>query len=313
MSFPLGPARGLLLALGLLALPHPARAELPRVFVLPLRSNSWLDHDDRLLEARVGVALAQGHRVRPVAVREVGPLARGNLPADLAECTSLDCLRVLGQATGASRVLGLELFDEGSAPVLLATLYEPRTGQAVATRELPRATGRSSTRVWAEELARWVATVSTDVRPAPAPIARRPAGVLLSLELDRERDQPAEALALQAAMRERLTRRRQPRLAAPGEPAEAITHRGLITVESFGISERPHHVHRYRNGQLAAHWQVIDVRTGTVVFSKRASAELSVRARHTTDQQAADALTLEVAARLLDLDDAFDEALARGR
>src|SRR5204862_4719870 len=131
----------------------------------PVQSNTWLDHDDRLLEARVALALTSGHRVRPVGTRELSAVARQTLPSDLGECTLPPCLRALGQASGASRVLALELFEEGETPVLLATLFDPRTGEAVERRELPRAAARSPSRVWAEEVARWVATALAGVHP----------------------------------------------------------------------------------------------------------------------------------------------------
>src|SRR4051794_629523 len=85
-----------------IALVHPplARAEPPRVFVLPVRSDAWLPRDDRLLGPRRALALGAGHRVRPIDAREIPAGARRLLPLDLAECTTPGCLRLLGQATG---------------------------------------------------------------------------------------------------------------------------------------------------------------------------------------------------------------------
>ena len=71
----------------------------------------------------------------------------------------------------------------------------------------------------------------------------------------------------------------------------------MISVENFGISERPHHVHRYRSGTLAATLTITAVRTGTVVFSKRATAELTTRARHTTNQRTLGVLVDEIVYR----------------
>jgi hypothetical protein len=301
-----------LLILGLVAA-RPARAEAPRVFVLPVRSNAWLDHDDRLLEARVAMALTRDRRVRPVGQRDLSPAARRQLPADLGECTVPGCLRLLGQATAAARVLALELYDEGDAPVLLATLFDARTGEAVERQELPRAPARAPSRAWADEVARWVATTSAGIRPPPpAPLPPRPTAVLMSLTLDPEQLARPEGQALLAGLRERLTRRRRPPL-APG-PDAPVTHRAVVSVESFGLSERPHHLHRYRSGTLAAHLTITETRTGTVVLSRRASAQVTARARHTTDQQALDVLVSEVVWRLMsEVDDpSFDETLARG-
>jgi len=292
---------------------RPARAEGPRVFVLPVRSNAWLDHDDRLLEARVAMALTRDRRIRPLGERDLTAAARQRLPPDLGECTVPACLRLLGQTTGALRVLALELYDEGDAPVLLATLFDTRTGEPVERRELPRAPARAPSRVWADEVARWVATTSAGVRPPPpAPIPPRPTAVLMRLTLDPEQLARPEGQALLAQLRDRLARRRRPPL-APGDDGR-VTHRAVVSVENFGVSERPHHLHRYRSGTLAAHLTITETRTGTVVFSKRASAQLTARARHTTDQQALDVLVSEVVWRLMsEVDDpAFDEKLARG-
>lgn len=311
-------ARNLALAwlsiLGVLAWAHPAQAQAPKVFVLPVHSNSWLDHDDRLLEARVAMALTRGRRVKPVTARELSLAARRQLPPELGECTVPACLRLLGQATGAARVLALELFDEGEAPVLLATLFDARTGEAVERRELPRAAARGPSRAWADEVARWVSTTSADVRPPiPAPPPPRPTAILLALTLDSNQLARPEGQALLAQLRDQLTRRGRPRLATTDSDA-AITHRAVISVENFGISERPHHVHRYRSGALSASLSITEVRTGAVVFSRRATSELTARARHTTDQQTLGVLVGDLVYRwMTELDSpAFDELLARG-
>jgi hypothetical protein len=291
---------------------RPAHAEPPRVFVLPVRSNAWLDHDDRLLEARVALALTQGHRIRPVGVRELSGAARRQLPLDLGECTVPGCLRALGQASGAVRVLALELYEEGEAPVLLATLFDGRTGEAIDRRELPRAAARAPSRVWAEEVARWVIASSAGVRPPPPAPVPRPTAVLMSLTLDPEQLSRPEGQALVAQLRDRFTRRRRPPLAPATEGP--LSHRAVVSVENFGVSERPHHLHRYRTGALSAHLTITEVRTGAVVFSKRASAQLTARARHTTDQQTLEVLVSEVVWRLMSEveDPSFDERLARG-
>jgi hypothetical protein len=310
MNVPRSLAVGLI-ALGVLA--RPAHAQPPKVFVLPVHSNSWLDHDDRLLEARVSMALTRDRRIRPVGSRDLSAGARRQLPLELDECSQPACLRVLGQATGAARVLALELFDEGDRPVLLATLFDARTGEAVERRELPRAETRAPSRVWADELARWVSTTSAGVRSPPQPPAPRPTAVLVGLALDPDQLARAEGQALAAQLRDQLTRRGRPRLAPPGGEA-ALSHRAVITVENFGISERPHHVHRYRAGALAANLTITEVRTGAVIFSKRATAELTARARHTTDQQTLGALVDDVVYRWLNELDAagIDQLLGRG-
>jgi hypothetical protein len=305
---------GLLLAgaLAVTAAPRPARAEPAKLFVLPVRSDSWLDQDDRLLEARVALALTRGRRVRPLQARDLTPAARRLLPLDLTECAVPACLRVLGQASGAARVLALELYDDGPTPVLFATLYDPGSGEAVDRRELPRTAAR--TKGWADEVARWVGTATAGVRPPPPPLppAPRPTAPLASLEAASGEQGRPEALALVAQLREELARRSCPRLALPAGGAP-VTHRLVVSVESFGISDRPHHVHRYRSGALAANLSVIETRTDTVVFTRRATAELTTRAHHTTDQQTLTVLVNEVVSRwLADLDDpAFAQLLTR--
>jgi hypothetical protein len=293
---------------------RPARAEPPRVFVLPVHSHGWLDHDDRLLEARVALALTRGHRIRPVGERDLAAGARRQLPMELDECTAPACLRALGQSSGAARVLALELFEEGERAVLLATLFDPRTGEAVDRRELPRAEARAPSRAWADEVARWVATSSAGFHPPPTPFPPpRPTAVLVSLGLDPEQLARPEGQALLAQLRDQLTRRGHPRLTPPGADGP-VTHRAVISVEGFGISERPHHVHRYRSGALAADLTVTEVRTGAVVFSKRAVGELTTRAHHTTDQQTLSLLVDDVVFRwMAEIEAAsLDQTLSRG-
>jgi hypothetical protein len=287
-----------------------ARAEAPKIFVLPVRSDGWLDQDDRLLEARLALALTAAHRVRPIGARDLPAGTRPLLPQDLAECTTPTCLRLLGQATGAGRVLALELFAEAATPVLIATLYEPRSGEAMDRRELPRAAAHAPSKVWAEEVARWVARSPVTVRPLPT-LSPRPALPLVTLAVAPEQTSQAEAQALLAHLRDQLIRRAHPRLALPDAAPSDVTHRALITVEQFAISERPHHVHRYRAGTLAATLTVSDSRTGVVVFTRRASAELTTRAHSSSDQQLMDVLVLEVVSRWLgEIDDvAFDRAV----
>jgi len=67
-------------------------------------------------------------------------------------------------------------------------------------------------------------------------------------------------------------------------------------------------------GALAASLTITDARTGAVVFSRRATAELTARARHTTDQQTLGALVDDVMWRWMsELDAAgIDQLLARG-
>jgi hypothetical protein len=211
-------------------------------------------------------------------------------------------------------VLGLELFDDGPAPVLMATLYDPATGEAVDRRELPRSATR--TKGWAEEVARWVTQSAAGVRPAPPPPPPlpRPAAPVLALGIDADQVARPEAHALLAELRDRLAARGRPRLGPPGAPQGGeATHRAVIAVENFGIAERPHHLHRYRSGVLTATLTVADTRTGTVIFSRRATAEMTARARHTTDQQVLTALVGEVVFRwMAELDDpAFDQLLQR--
>jgi hypothetical protein len=102
------------------------------------------------------------------------------------------------------------------------------------------------------------------------------------------------------ALSEAISRRGQPGLALADTPAEAVTHRGLITVENAAVSLRPHHLHHRRAGVLAATLTITNApgpTAGTTLLVRRASAELTAPARELTAQEVLAALVDKVVAR----------------
>jgi hypothetical protein len=275
-----------------------ATAEPPGLFVLPVRTDRWGGSvlgpgEPRLLEARITTALARGRRVRAVSARDVPPEARAELPRDLAACITPACLALLAKATGAERVLAVELLDEDAGPVLFATLYDAATGVVVDRRELPDPITAPATRAWAVELARW----ASGAPPPPPPPS-------LVVDVGPAQAGRPEARALRGQLIALLQARPWPYLAAPwGAEAQARpTHRVLVTIENVAVSDRVHHIHRYRHGVLVARLDVVDARGGPALWSRREAAELTARSDEAGNQQIVDALVADLASR-------FDVAL----
>lgn len=297
----------LLLAAGSVAW---AQAEPPGLFVLPVKTDRWggsaLEPGAaRLLEARVVTALARGGRVHAQGPRDVPADARAGLPRDLTTCIAPACLKALGRATRTERVLAVELLAEEQHPILFATLYDAASGEIVDRRELPWPSTAPATRAWAGEVARWASGAPATPPPPPPPS--------LTVELGAQQAGRPEAQALRLALIAHLQERGWPPLAAPlGMGRGPGTHRALITIENVAVSERIHHVHRYRRGVLVARVDVVNAR-GAVLWSARQAADLTARSEHTGNPQMVDALVADVAARLaLDLQDpVLERAIAR--
>jgi hypothetical protein len=285
----------------------------PALFILPVRADPWHGFNDpRLLEERIATALGRGHRVRALGPRDVPPRARRELPADLGACTTPACLVALGRATGAQRLLGLEILDEGGRPVLFATLYDASDGGVAGRRELPRPASAwaSASRTWSEEVARWILGA-----PPPPPPPALDAEPRLGLELAPAQRGRPEARALVSQLSALLQGAGVPRLVPPGDAGARAgrTHLAVLTVDDVAVSERVHHVHRYRHGVLVASLVVSDVRTGQPIWSRRESAEVSARSDDSSNQGVVDAVVGQVAARLaVDLQESSLDALMKG-
>jgi hypothetical protein len=298
--------RVVVLALLLSAPAQATPAEAPALFVLPVQGSYRIGSDEaRVLEARVLTALARGRRLRPLGPRDLSARVRAQLPADLAGCVDRACLAILGRATGAGRVLALELLDDRGGPVLFATVFDAASGRIVDQHELARPRSGPSTRAWAEEVVRWVGGTPPAGDAGPEDEPRRPPATapapVLSLELPAEQEGRPEARALRAGLAAGLGRRWRLSLPGPTGAAAPAAHRAVITVEQLAITSRSHHVHRHRTGALAATLVITDARTGEVLFSQRATAAVSERAHHGSDQQALEELVEGVLSRWLDV------------
>jgi hypothetical protein len=290
--------------------PLPPPPAATKVFLLPIAGaggSARAQDERRLLEARLHVTLGRARQVAPVIGRDLPVAARRALPAGLEGCASPECLRSLWEASGAERALALELLDEGPEAVVFATIFDTRTGRIVERREFPQPAAAPATRVWADDVARWVARAAPpkqqqqrqpeeDRRP-PA----RPDGPLLAVSIAPAQGARSEAQTLAAELSARLVARGRPRLlrAAPAAtawpagvppapspaPPPPVSHRAVVAVESLAVSQRTRHVHHHRTGRLVAALTIFDAGNGTVVFSHRASAEASGRARHNTESQ----------------------------
>ncbi len=140
------------------------------LFVLPVE-RTWPVSPSAaaVFDERLSIAIAETRRARPLGARDVPEAQRSTLPKELSACVTPACLKRLAEATGADRVLGTKLADDGGGPTLFASVYDTRTGAVVQRREWP---GRPdeppvSGRL-AGEVARWA------VGPAPAATATVP-------------------------------------------------------------------------------------------------------------------------------------------
>jgi hypothetical protein len=304
----------------------PAPPAPTKVFLLPIAGAGGAARardERRLLEARLHVTLGRARQVAPVIGRDLPAAARRALPPGLEGCASPECLRSLWEASGAERALALELLDEGPEAVVFATLFDTRTGRIVERREFPQPAAAPATRVWADDVARWVARAAPPRQTAP-PLDedRRPPsaasdGPLLAVSASPAQGARSEAQALAAELAARLAARGRPRLLQPAPalpagtppapgPARAaaapppVSHHAVVTVDSVAVSQRTRHVHHHRTGRLIATLTISDVGSGTVVFSHRAFAEASGRARHNTESQIAGELVARVVAGFMD-------------
>jgi hypothetical protein len=306
--------------------PAPPAPAATKVFLLPIAgagSSARARDERRLLEARLHVTLGRARRVAPIIGRDLPAAARRALPAILEGCASPECLRSLWEASGAERALALELLDEGPEAVVFATIFDTRTGRIVERREFPQQGAAPATRVWADDVAGWVARAAPPRQTAPPldedrrPPSAVPDGPLLAVSAAPEQGARSEAQALAAELIAQLAARGRPRLLLPAPslpagtlpapaPAQAprppppVSHRAVVVIDSLAVSQRTRHVHHHRTGRLVATLTILDAASGTVVFSHRALADVSGRARHNTESQIVAELVARVAWGFMD-------------
>jgi len=288
------------------------------LFVLPVEP-TWPVSPSAaaVFDERLSIAIAETKRARPLGARDVPEAQRGTLPKQLSECVTPACLRRVADITGAERVLGTKLADDGGAPTLFANVYDARTGAVVQRREWP---GRPdeppvSGRL-AGEVARWAVgpapTARTTVPPPPALTATvtQSAGVVaLALAPGEPAGSQANALLDQLATQ---LGRRGPfsilwRGGAGGAPP---SHRATVQVEQAHVSLRAHHAHHVREGALAAVVTIVELPRGTALFSARGHAERSIDSKKISDAEVMSQLIDDVVAQWMQ---AFDAQSVAGK
>jgi hypothetical protein len=269
-------ALALALAFALALSPPPARGdELPSVLVLPIGNA-------RVLEQRVVIALSHRLHGPALSIRDIPEARLVALPADPTACLAPDCVQRLAHASGAPRVLSLELLGDGWRPSLFATLYDGESGAVLKRREFGALDPSSPPAALPPEIAAWVSGEPPPPPPhPPLPPAPRP---LVALELaPTALSAQGEALLSElAGVLARYPGFSTVRGAASPPPG----WRAQVAVDTASVVTRPHHLHHYRDAVLIATLTIRDASTQGVVFTRRASAELSQHARLGTDEAA---------------------------
>jgi hypothetical protein len=259
------------------------------MFVLPV-ARAWPVSESAgdLFEERIGIALTEAKRARALSPRDIPEKRRRDFPADLATCVTPACLKRLGEATGAERVLGLKLADDGGRATLFATVFDVRTGGITQRREWPGgAGGPELTPRLASEVAHWALGEAPAPPPPPPamPVARAPViePGLLTFALAPGEPASPQAQALLDELAGRLAGRPGFALALSETPATRPTHRAFVKLEQVNVQNVPHHLTRREVGTLAAALSIVDLASGTTVFAARGEASTSEKARHTND------------------------------
>jgi hypothetical protein len=263
------------LALSLSRSPPPAHGdELPSVLVLPIGNA-------RVLEQRVVIALSHRLHGPALSIRDIPEARLGALPADPTACLAPDCVQRLAHASGAPRILSLELLGDGWRPSLFATLYDGESGAVLKRREFGALDPSSPPAALPPEIAAWVRGGPPPAPPPPRPPPPRPI-VALELAPTALSAQGEALLSELAAALARYSSFSTVRGNLPQPPA----WRAQVAVDTASVVTRPHHLHHYRDAVLIATLTIRDASTQGVVFTRRASAESSQHARLGTDEAA---------------------------
>ena len=307
-----GSFAGAILAALLFVAPVAAQNAGPRggLFVLPI-ARAWpvSESAGQLFEERIGIALSEAKRVRALSARDIPETQQRALPADLTTCLTPACLKRLGGATGAERVLGIKIADDGGRATLFATVFDVRSGAIVQRREWPgRAAEPELTPRLAAEVARWASGEPPAV-PAPpvaAPVARAPVvepGLLVFGLAPGEPASP-QAQALLNELGTRLAGRPGFSLAFSEGPGTNPSHRAAVKIEQMSVRNVPHHLERRQVGTLAATLSITDLASGTVLFAARAQTSVSEKGHRTNDAEVMAGLVTEIVTQWMDSFDA---------
>ncbi len=289
-----------------------ARAERAGgLFVLPVERNWPVNASAAaVFEERLSIAIAETKRARPLGTRDVPEAQRGALPNDLSACVTPACLERLAKITGAERVLGTKLADDGGGPTLFASVYDTRTGAIVQRREWP---GRPdelpvSTRL-AGEVARWAVgpapAQTTPSAPPPRVTAIALIPGMVALELAPGEPESSQASALLDQLAAQLGRRGPFSVLAPGGASGVVpSQRATVRVGQAYVNLRAHHVHHVREGALSAAVTIVDLPSGAALFSAQGHSERSVDSKKTSDAEVMSQLVDDVVAQWMQAFDA---------
>ncbi|MEO8702438.1 MAG: hypothetical protein ABI867_20510 [Kofleriaceae bacterium] len=243
-----------------------ARAEKPKLLVLPLPPSSAVDRDlARLFDARFLVELEATGRVVTVT------------PTDEPECTTVPCLATLATSAGAVQVVSLSAAREQRGVTLFGTVIDARTATTIRRGELALADPRTLATTAPAELARQLA--GAPAGPTVLGVAVANAGI---------------ARTAGDSIASRLAALRTFSVVTVGAGADraVLTHRADIAISELAITKRRHHVHHYFDGVLVATLSIVDLADRHVLFTKTVKITASERKRYST--------TAEVAAILVE-------------
>jgi hypothetical protein len=292
------------------------------LFVLPVE-RTWPVNASAaaVFDERLSIAIAETRRARPLGARDVPEAQRSTLPKELSACVTPACLKRLTELTGAERVLGTKLADDGGGPTLFASVYDARTGAVVQRREWP---GRPdeppvSGRL-AGEVARWAVGPAPQARAADPPPAVRalaipPSPGVVALALAPGEPAASQANALLDQLATELGRRGPFSMLSrggglPRGGGAPPSQRATVQVEQAHVSLRAHHAHHVREGALAAVMTIVDVPGGTALFSARGHAERSIDSKKVSDAEVMSQLVDDVVAQWMQ---AFDAQSVAGK
>ncbi|MCW5803672.1 MAG: hypothetical protein KIT31_14915 [Deltaproteobacteria bacterium] len=235
-----------------------------KVLVLPLPPSASVDAGlARTFDARLLVALEDTKRVVTVTADEE------------PECTTQRCLADLGASAGAAQVLSLTVVREAEGLTVFGTLIDAKTATVARRVELPRITPAALARNAPLEL---VPQLVAAPRTGPVVIGvSRPA--------------TPEAQTAALAISDRLTAMRLFRVASlDGSDRSAITHRAELVISDLSFGERRKAICTWREGSLSGTFNLVELATGKVVFTKTVSLFEERRAHFTSQSELADLL-----------------------
>jgi hypothetical protein len=237
-----------------------------KILILPLPPSASLDAGlARTFDARLLVALEDTKRVLTVTADEE------------PECTTQKCLAALADAAGAAQVLSLTVVREAEGLTLFGTLIDAKTATVTRRVELPRITPAALARNAPGEL-------------VPQIVGAPPKGAgPVVIGVSRPTTPEAQTAAL--AISDRLNAMRLFRVASlDGADRSALTHRAELIINDLSFGERRKAICMWREGSMSGTFNIVELATGKVVFSKTVSLFEERRSHFTSQSELADIL-----------------------